>query len=114
MSSDLSKLFRERLRLLRKTRGLTQDQLETKIGKIDDGAGYVSRLETGRIATPPFEVIEKLANALEVHPVEFFFTEGLDQNSDALLAKINSLLAKKNTKQIRAIYRLMLVYFEKY
>ena len=114
MNSDLAKLFRERLKQLRDIRGLTQEDLEARIGKIDEGAGYISRVETGRIGTPPFEIIERLASALEVQPAEFFFSEGLDETADTLLAKINSLLAGRNAGQIRTIYRMMLAYFEKY
>jgi transcriptional regulator with XRE-family HTH domain len=114
MKPTLANLFRDRLRHLRDARGLTQEDLEARIGKVDEGTGYISRVETGRIGTPPFEVIEKLATALEVQPLEFFFTEGLDESADALIARINSLLADKDPDQIRTIYRLMLVYFEKY
>lgn len=114
MKLDLAKVFRERLRQLRDVRGFTQEDLEARIGKVDEGAGYISRVETGRIGTPPFEVIEKLADALGVQPAEFFFAEGLDDTADMLLAKMNSLLANKTPEQIRAVYRLMLVYFEKY
>ena len=114
MSSDVSKVFRTRLRQLRDGRGLTQQELEDKIGKIDEGAGYISRVETGRIASPPFEVIDKLADALDVDPAEFFFSEGLDDAAEELVKKIQLLLSVKKTDEVRKAYRLLLVAFEKY
>lgn len=114
MRSDVSKVFRVRLRQLRDAMGLTQQQLEDKIGKIDEGAGYISRVETGRIVSPPFEVVNKLADALNVDPVEFFSSEGLDDDSEELLRKIQLLLSTKRPDDVRKAYRLLLVTFEKY
>lgn len=50
MSADQARLFRERLRSLRVAKGLSQSEVEERIGK---EANYVSRVETGRIDTPP-------------------------------------------------------------
>jgi transcriptional regulator with XRE-family HTH domain len=65
MSLNIAERFRERLGMLRKMRGLTQQELESKIGESEKEAGYISRLETGAIETPPFETIQKIADALE-------------------------------------------------
>ena len=46
MSSDDTKPFRERLRMLREAKGLSQTKLEERIGK---EANYITRVETGRI-----------------------------------------------------------------
>ena|ERR1700733_199382 len=107
-------LFRERLALLRKGKGLTQQELERRIGKVETEAGYISRLETGGIETPPFEVIDKIARELDVEVVELFFGEGLDRNAEQLRESISKVLATRGSAQLRMIYRLILVSLEKY
>jgi len=114
MSLSAGQLFRERLVLLRKAKGLTQQDLERRIGKLETEAGYISRVETGGIETPPFEVIDKIAQELEVDVLELFFGEGLDQNAEQLRESISKLLASQEATQLRKIYRLILVSLEKY
>ena len=114
MTLNVGELFRERLALLRKAKGLTQQELERRIGKLETEAGYVSRIETGGIETPPFEVIDKIAHELDVDVVELFFGEGLDQNAEQLRESISSLLASQDVAKLRKIYRLILVSLEKY
>src|SRR5262245_42392759 len=113
MRPELAKVFRERLRQLRDAKRLTQEQLESRIGKVDEGTGYVSRLETGRISTPPFEVIDKLADALEVDPWEFFWATGIGDSSEELLRKVQDLLSSREPDEIRKAYRLLLLALEK-
>jgi transcriptional regulator with XRE-family HTH domain len=114
MSLHIAERFRERLAMLRKLRGLTQQELESRIGKSEKETGYVSRLETGGIETPPFETIQKLADVLRVDPIEFFFTQGLDQSPDELRAAINEFVSALDSKELRRICRLILVSLEKY
>jgi len=114
MSLSAGQLFRERLVLLRKAKGLTQQDLERRIGKLETEAGYISRVETGGIEPPPFEVIDKIAQELEVDVLELFFGEGLDQNAEQLRESISKLLASQEATQLRKIYRLILVSLEKY
>jgi transcriptional regulator with XRE-family HTH domain len=114
MSLSISERFRIRLAMLRKLRGLTQQELEKRIGKSDKEAGYVSRLETGAIGTPPFEMIQTIADALQVDVGEFFFAEGLDESPEELMAAINAILPQGDPKELRKIYRLILVNQEKY
>ena len=106
--------FRERLVLLRKAKGLTQQELEKRIGKLETEAGYISRVETGGIETPPFEVIDRIAHELDVEAVELFFGEGLDENAEQLRESISRVLASQDGAQLRKIYRLILVSLEKY
>jgi transcriptional regulator with XRE-family HTH domain len=114
MTSRPGDLFRERLALLRKAKGLTQQELERRIGKLETEAGYISRVETGGIETPPFEVIDKIAKELDVEVVELFFGEGLDADAEQLRESISELLASQDAAQLRKIYRLILVSLEKY
>jgi transcriptional regulator with XRE-family HTH domain len=109
MNIDVSKLFRDRLRTLREAKGLNQSELEEKIGK---ETNYISRVETGRIDTPPIDVMGKIAEALGVPLNELFFFEGLDDDDEVLREKIQLLLKSSGTRQLRKFYRLMLVSLE--
>ena len=109
MVFDEAKLFRERLRMLRELKGMSQRTLEEKIGKEEN---YITRIETGRIDTPPIEVTAKIARELDVPMSELYFFEGMDDNADALRAKIRSLIQTDDTKRLRKYYRLMLVAHE--
>jgi transcriptional regulator with XRE-family HTH domain len=106
--------FRARLALLRKAKNLTQQELEKRIGKVETESGYISRIETGGIETPPFEVMDQIARELDVEAVELFFSEGMDENADQLRESISRVLSSQNAAQLRKIYRLILVSLEKY
>jgi transcriptional regulator with XRE-family HTH domain len=114
MTLSAGESFRERLALLRKAKGLTQHELEKRIGKLETEAGYISRIETGAIGTPPFDVIDKIAQELDVDAFELFFGYGLDQNVEQLRERIARVLAVQDLAQLRKIYRLILVSLEKY
>jgi transcriptional regulator with XRE-family HTH domain len=114
MGLTASEIFRKRLALLRKVRHLTQRELENRIGKVDTEAGYISRIETGRIVTPPFEIIDKIVKVLDVKVDEMFFGEGLDQDAERLRQSISKVAASQKAVHLRKIYRLILVYLEKY
>lgn len=110
MSSDGSKLFRERLRLLREAKGLSQSQLEEKIGK---EANYITRVETGRIDSPPLDVISTIAKELGVLMSDLFWFEGIDDSADELRAKLYALINTDDPTVLRKYYRLLLVAQEK-
>ena len=109
MGSDEANLFRDRLRTLREAKGLSQNQLEEKIGK---EANYITRVETGRIDTPPLDVIARIAHQLDVSMSDLFFFEGVDDSAEVLRAKIQRLIKTADVKQLRKYYRLMLVSHE--
>ncbi|HTZ85566.1 MAG TPA: helix-turn-helix transcriptional regulator [Solirubrobacteraceae bacterium] len=69
-------LLGERVRELRKERGLTQAELGSKIGT---DAGRISRYEGGRI-TPSLEALVRLADVLEVS-VDYLVREGVPRRS---------------------------------
>ncbi len=108
MRRDWAKLFGKQLAKLRKAKGLKQHELEEKIGS---GPQYVSHLERGR-SKPGFENIFQLAEALDVSPMELFFVEGLDDKKEALRKRIEELLDQCDEKQLRKLYRLILVSLE--
>ena len=109
MILDEAKLFRERLRMLREAKGLSQRELEERIGKEEN---YITRIETGRIDTPPIEVTAKIARELDVSMSDLYFFEGVDDSAEALRAKIQRLIQTDNPKRLRKYYRLLLVSHE--
>lgn len=64
----LKRLFGRRVRSLRKLRDLTQEELAEATSL---SAEYVSKVERG-LTSPSFEVIAKLAEALQVDPSMLF------------------------------------------
>ena len=106
MGSDDAKPFRERLKMLREANGLSQTQLEEKIGK---EANYITRVETGRIDTPPLDVIARIAHELDVSVSDLFFFEGVDDSAEVLRAKIHRLIETEDVTRLRKYYRLLLV-----
>ena len=108
MRRDWPKLFGKQLARLRKAKGFKQHELEEKIGS---GPQYVSHLETGT-SKPSLDNILQLAEALNVSPMEMFFVEGLDDKKETLRKRIESLLDRCDEKQLRKVYRLLLVSLE--
>jgi transcriptional regulator with XRE-family HTH domain len=103
------KQFRARLVLLRNAKGLKQEDLSEKIGK---AYNYISRLETGRIKTVPYDVLAKLALALDVTVDDLLFVEGCNESPAELKARINHWLENLDAKKLREYYRLLLVIAE--
>ena len=101
--------FRARLVLLRDAKGLNQEQLSEKIGR---AYNYISRVETGRIKTVPYDVLAKLALALDVTLDDLLFVEGLTETSEDIKARIHRWLDTTDTQKLRKFYRLLLVVVE--
>jgi transcriptional regulator with XRE-family HTH domain len=57
------------LRTIRNQKSLTQDQLSEKSG-VEQST--ISGIETGRIKRPAWEIVCKLARALDTNPEELF------------------------------------------
>jgi transcriptional regulator with XRE-family HTH domain len=103
------KQFRARLVLLRNAKGLKQEDLSEKIGK---AYNYISRLETARIKTVPYDVLAKLALALDVTVDDLLFVEGCNESPEEIKARINRWLENLDAKKLREYYRLLLVVAE--
>lgn len=103
------KQFRARLVLFRNAKGLKQEQLSERIGK---AYNYVSRLETGRIKTVPYDVLAKMAVALDVTLDDLLFVEGFAESLDEIKLRIHRWLDSNDSKKIRKFYRLLLVVLE--
>jgi transcriptional regulator with XRE-family HTH domain len=106
LSQSDAKLFRERLAFLRKQKGLRQEQLSSKLGK---ASNYITRVETGRIKTPPLTMIAKIAKNLDMSISDLFFFQGNDGSQEELRGKILRLIDTDDVKTLRKYYRLLLL-----
>jgi len=106
LSPSDAKLFRERLALLRKAKGINQDKLSEKLGKAPN---YIMRVETGRIKTPPLDTIAEIGKHLDMSVSDLFFFQGNDDSPEELRAKIQRLTETDDLKKLRKYYRLLLV-----
>ena len=66
--SEIKKLLGQRIRQLRKARGITQEELAELLGI---GTPNISYIENGKFA-PSMENFEKLVNIFNVEPYEFY------------------------------------------
>ncbi|MFJ7973427.1 helix-turn-helix domain-containing protein [Psychrobacillus sp. NPDC096389] len=79
--SNFLKLVGAQLRTIRKARGLTQEELAEKTGKIGVSKSRISDIERGE-ANITLETLEMLMNALEIHPNELFNFQRLATTTD--------------------------------
>lgn len=66
--AELKQVFGRRLRQIRRSQDLTQEQLAEQVGL---SVNFISMVENGD-AAPSFATIEKLAQALKVSAADFF------------------------------------------
>ena len=95
-----AKLFGTRLKALRKSRKLSQAQLAEKIGV---GTKFLGDLETAR-RSPSFETIVSIAKELDVPVYDLFYFEKDWDDPKAVRRRLESLLNRCSSQQIRQIY----------
>ena len=100
------KLLGKRIKLIRKSRSLTQEQLSEMI---DIEPSSLSGIESGRYY-PSLHVLEKIANVLEVELIDFFKYSSmrLPENLDE---EIHKIVEKQNRENKELIYKLLAVAF---
>lgn len=98
--ADIKKQLGQRIKYLRKRKGLSQEQLAEKIGVSARGLGNV---ETGRYFMAMSNV-EKLIDALEIEPYELFIFDK-DIPKDIVYNDVVEKLEKfkENNKRLYAI-----------
>ncbi len=100
-------IFKNNMRFYRKKSGLTQEQLAEIIGC---NSKYVSEIES-RNKFPSAEIIDKIAEALEIRPVELFDDRGSPRNVQSTFSYIygKSLqdeLSKRIIKDIEDVCKM--------
>lgn len=96
--SDFKKLLGQRIRNIRKSKGLTQEKLAELINIETPSLSY---LETGKYA-PSIDTLQKLSEVLNVQPWEFYyFTQISDEQKKEELKKA----LDDNPKLLNIIYK---------
>ncbi len=103
MEESTKKLLGVRIKVLRKTRGLSQEQLS---GKIDIDPKHLSRIETGR-SFPSLDTLEKFANALQVDLKDFFEFAHEAKNTRELKEIISNLLKEVDEEQLKLAVKVL-------
>ncbi|NRR22794.1 helix-turn-helix domain-containing protein [Brevibacillus sp. MS2.2] len=97
-----------RIRLLRKNRGLTQEQLGERVHQPQS---YIGSIERGE-KNISLDTLERIAEALDVHPGALFDTYHKSKSSDQLEKDkiadyIGLLLKERNINEMKIISRLV-------
>ncbi len=103
MEKTTKKLLGVRIKEIRKTRGLSQEQLS---GKIDIDPKHLSRIESGR-SFPSLDTLEKLANALQVEVKDFFEFAHEAKNTRELKEIISNLLKEVDDERLRLAVKVL-------
>lgn len=101
---SIKKLLGEKIKRIRKTRGLTQEQLAEII---EISPRNMSRIEVGDCFVSS-ETLEKILNALNITAETLFSYEHLRENKD-LLADIYTFIdsIKNNREKLEKTYQLL-------
>ncbi|KQX51154.1 helix-turn-helix domain-containing protein [Paenibacillus sp. Root444D2] len=106
--SDFLRLVGERLRMVRKLKGLTQDQLAEKTGKDSMSKSHISDIERGQ-RNISLLTLEILMNALEIDPSELFNFQKLDgegiHEKKLILDIHKSMLMERGLDEVKYVVR---------
>lgn len=107
--SDIAIQLGQRIRALRRERGISQEELSFKAGI---SAAHLGQIERA-VKKPTVETIGKLAAALEV-PVTALFSSEYSCDSppapNSTLAKINAQLASMNEEEQKDVLRIIRIF----
>ncbi len=96
------KLFGQRIKELRKLRGMTQEQLSEKLGVFQKQIGNI---ETGTTFTTMTN-LEKLADVLEVEVKDLFDYEHKKDRKN-ILNELNNIINSASDSDLNKIYRVV-------
>lgn len=107
MGVELQVLVGERIRAIRKEKGLTQEQLAEKSGVY---ITYISDIERSE-RNITLDTLEKVLTALDVNPVEVFRVDGIEgielrTDKNLLVEALSSLLTGRKIEEIQLVLRL--------
>lgn len=103
--SDFLKLVGEQLRALRKSKGLTQEEVADKSGL---SFSYISDVERGT-RNISMESFEKITTALDITPGEVFSFKNIDptiEDKRILIEVVRSLLLDRRIEDVRFIHKM--------
>ncbi len=105
---DIGKHVGNRIREIRKSKGLSQEELAFKASL---NASHFSKIERGE-KSATLESLEKIIGALEISFSDFFtdiYSEKSEIKDKTIIDKINSKVSTLTPKDQMAIYRLIKV-----
>jgi transcriptional regulator with XRE-family HTH domain len=100
---DQLKLLGRRVRAIRKTAQITQEEAAERAHL---NPKYLGEIERGE-KRPSFEAILALGTALHVSPASFFHFDKEERNEKVLRKKIEVLLQKSDPEQLQQVHRLL-------
>ena len=100
--SKIKKLLGQRIKSIRKAKGITQEQLAEFVGI---GTANISYIETGKFA-PSIENFEKIAEALSVEPHELYNFATL-KSTDTMKKELFTAL-ESDEKLLKLLYKFYL------
>ena len=100
--TELKKLLGKRIKEIRISRKLTQEEL-SEITNI--GASSISKIESGYFH-PTDENLEKIAQALDVEPYQLYMFNH-QKDVKELLKNIQTMIDRANEDEIRLIYKIL-------
>ena len=104
---ELEALFGSRIRSIREAADLSR---ETVAERAKISANYLGEIERGE-KRPKLDMIERIANALEVSPPALFEYEAEEVDNNILLSKIQRLLSDRNADQLQQALRVLKALF---
>ncbi|MFD2411709.1 helix-turn-helix domain-containing protein [Paenibacillus rhizoplanae] len=103
---NLVKHVSQRIRYLRKSANLTQEQLSELL---DIDRSYIGKIERGEVNVS-LDTLERIAVALKVDSFEFFAGHNnKPDNTDKkdIIEKINLLMDSQNSEELKSIYEMI-------
>lgn len=104
-SNNLTYFVANRIKQLRKQKGLTQEQLSLES---DLDIKYINKLENYRFS-PKIETLEKIMDTLDINYSDFFEFENLTDFTlvDELLNNLSTLSQEERQQKLLAIIQLL-------
>ena len=99
---DTKQLIGTRIKKVRNSKGLTQEELAELMGI---NSKYLSSIERGK-ENPTLNTVLKLAESLDVNPNEIFKDIKIE-NPQKIKRRINTLLKKADEDQLQGIYKIL-------
>ncbi|GLC90354.1 helix-turn-helix domain-containing protein [Lysinibacillus piscis] len=108
--SDFLKLVGEQLRIIRIAKGLSQEEVAERTGKLGFSKGRISNIENGQ-SNITLNTLEILMKALDIAPEELFNFQKLSgvtdiEEKNLMLDIHRSLLRERNLDEVKYVVRI--------
>ena len=100
--SEIKKLLGKRIKEIRISRNLTQEDLSELT---DIGTSSISKIESGYFH-PTDDNLEKIAKALKIEPYKLYMFNH-QKDAKTLLADLNNILKTATDEEIKLVYRIV-------